>query len=326
MFATVIIGIILLVIVSVIYIEYKNNQRYKEERRKAEERRNRKLTPKVTKRKASPLSKTSPKPTATPQKQESKPSVTPQKEKHITKEPVAQKPATEPTKTKPAPSQTTQPAEQKKTVSAKKETTQKPVQPPKRKPADTAQTQKASQPSKPVQTTKPSQTTKPQTQPEAKTTPAAKRPAADVQKPKAAPKAKPSQKEAAKPQKAEAAPTTETQLPKGEYPDFNYERLIEMGLSEEEALEFIQELIPQIGDQIPLIEEAMSIPDFHQIERLTHSIKGSSTTIGTGGVSDLLVDYNTYVKTGKELPVVQAYQKYLKIYFEKLKKQFPPKE
>jgi HPt (histidine-containing phosphotransfer) domain-containing protein len=117
-----------------------------------------------------------------------------------------------------------------------------------------------------------------------------------------------------------------TELPKGEYPDFNYERLIEMGLSEEEALEFIQELIPQIAEQIPLIDDAMKIPDFHQMERLTHSIKGSSTTIGTGGVSDLLVEYNTYLKTGTELPVAEAYQEHLKRYFEKLKKQFPKKD
>ena len=136
----------------------------------------------------------------------------------------------------------------------------------------------------------------------------------------------------AAPKTATKAPTkevsekeTSTELPKGEYPDFNYERLIEMGLSEEEAMEFIQELIPQIGEQIPLIDEAMKIPDFHKMERLTHSIKGSSTTIGTGGVSDLLVEYNTYLKTGEELPVAKAYQKHLKRYFEKLKKQFPPK-
>jgi len=115
-------------------------------------------------------------------------------------------------------------------------------------------------------------------------------------------------------------------LPKGEYPEFNYERLIEMGLSEEEAHEFIQELIPQIGEQIPLIDEALKIPDFHKMERLTHSIKGSSTTIGTGGVSDLLVEYNTYLKTGDEVPVAEAYQAHLKHYFEKLKKQFPAKD
>jgi|GEM_PF-749442 len=118
-------------------------------------------------------------------------------------------------------------------------------------------------------------------------------------------------------------PKPSVELPKGEYPEFNYDRLIEMGLSEEEALAFIHELIPQIAEQIPLIDEALKIPDFHKMERLTHSIKGSSTTIGTGGVSDLLVEYNTYLKTGEEIPVAEAYQALLKKYFEKLKKQFP---
>ena len=116
------------------------------------------------------------------------------------------------------------------------------------------------------------------------------------------------------------------ELPKGEYPDFNYERLIEMGLTEEEALGFIQELIPQIGEQIPLIDDAMKIPDFHKMERLTHSIKGSSTTIGTGGVSDLLVEFNTYLKEGNNVQIAQAYQRHLKRYFEKLKKQFPKED
>lgn len=116
-----------------------------------------------------------------------------------------------------------------------------------------------------------------------------------------------------------------TELPKCEYPKFNYSRLMAMGLSEEEAHEFIWELIPQILEQIPLIEKAMEVPDFHKMERLTHSIKGSSTTIGTGGVSDLLVDYNTYLKTGEELVVAKEYQKHLKYYLQKLQEQFPKK-
>jgi len=115
------------------------------------------------------------------------------------------------------------------------------------------------------------------------------------------------------------------ELPRCKYPKFNYSRLIAMGLSEEEAHEFIWELIPQILEQIPLIEKAMEVPDFHKMERLTHSIKGSSTTIGTGGVSDLLIDYNTYLKTGEELVVAKEYQRYLKYYLQKLQEQFPKK-
>ena len=111
-------------------------------------------------------------------------------------------------------------------------------------------------------------------------------------------------------------------LPKCKYPTFNFERLLSMGLSENEAIEFTQELIPQIKTQIPLIQEAIDKEDFQNIERLTHSIKGSSTTVGTGGVSDLLVEFNTYLKSGKELPVINEYIKYLKQYSQDLEKQF----
>ncbi len=111
-------------------------------------------------------------------------------------------------------------------------------------------------------------------------------------------------------------------LPTCEYPEFNYSRLLKMGLSEEESIEFIKELIPQLKTQIPLIKEALDKKDFHSMERLTHSIKGSSTTVGTGGVSDLLVAYNTYLKTGKDLPVAEAYFKHLKHYTEELEKEF----
>jgi len=107
-----------------------------------------------------------------------------------------------------------------------------------------------------------------------------------------------------------------------DYPRFDHSRLIEMGLSKEEAKEFVAELIPQIGAQIPLIKEAMAISDFHNIEQLTHSIKGSSTTVGTGGISDLLADFNTYIKTGKEAAIIEAYFEQLNHYYEELKEQY----
>ena len=107
-----------------------------------------------------------------------------------------------------------------------------------------------------------------------------------------------------------------------EYPEFSHSRLLEMGLSDEEAREFVDELITQIENQIPLIQAAIDANDFHQMERMTHSIKGSSTNIGTGGVADLLVDYNTYLKTGHDLPLAKAYLENLKIYLAKLQEQY----
>jgi chemotaxis protein histidine kinase CheA len=95
-----------------------------------------------------------------------------------------------------------------------------------------------------------------------------------------------------------------------------------MGLSDDEAKEFVTELIPQLEEQIPLIEEALNIPDFHQMERLTHSIKGSATNIGTGGVSDLLVACNTYLKEGTDIDIAKAYFKHLVHYTNELKTQY----
>jgi chemotaxis protein histidine kinase CheA len=95
-----------------------------------------------------------------------------------------------------------------------------------------------------------------------------------------------------------------------------------MGLSDEEAKEFVEELIPQIETQIPLIEKELAIPDFHQMERLTHSLKGSATNLGTGGISDLLVECNTYLKTGTDIDIATAYFGYLKHYTQELKEQY----
>jgi hypothetical protein len=58
------------------------------------------------------------------------------------------------------------------------------------------------------------------------------------------------------------------------------------------------------------------------MERLTHSIKGSATNIGTGGVSDLLVDCNTYLKTGTDIDIAKAYVAHLKQYTQELKAQY----
>jgi len=112
------------------------------------------------------------------------------------------------------------------------------------------------------------------------------------------------------------------QLPEANYPPFTHVRLVEMGLSDDEAKEFVTELIPQLEEQIPLIEEALNVPDFHQMERLTHSIKGSATNIGTGGISDLLVDCNTYLKEGTDIDIARAYFEHLKHYTKELKTQY----
>jgi len=104
----------------------------------------------------------------------------------------------------------------------------------------------------------------------------------------------------------EKEPAEAKELPECKYPPFTHVRLVEMGLSDDEAIEFVNELIPQLEEQVPLIEAAINNADFHKIEKLTHGIKGSATNLGTGGVSDLLVEFNTYLKSEVDSDVVKA--------------------
>ena len=129
-------------------------------------------------------------------------------------------------------------------------------------------------------------------------------------------------KEEVKPEPKKEVPTETKKLPEANYPPFTHVRLVEMGLSDEEAKEFVAELIPQIETEIPLIEAAIQEGDFHHMEKLTHGIKGSATNLGTGGVSDLLADYNTYLKTGTDVDIAKAYLKHLVDYTNELKDQY----
>ena len=138
--------------------------------------------------------------------------------------------------------------------------------------------------------------------------------------PKAQPEPEPEPKPEPKPE-PEAIKETKA-LPEANYPEFTHSRLVEMGLSDEEAKEFVGELIPQIETHYPLIEKAIEEADFEQLERLTHGIKGSANNLGTGGVSDLLSDYNTYLKTGSDLDMIKAYFAHLKYYNDELKAQY----
>jgi len=128
--------------------------------------------------------------------------------------------------------------------------------------------------------------------------------------------------EEVQPQVVEEEVAEAKELPACKYPPFTHVRLVEMGLSDEEATEFVNELIPQLQEQVPLIEEAMKILDYQEIERLTHGIKGSASNLGTGGVSDFLVEFNSYIKSGTDADIIKAYHAHFIHYIEELKKQY----
>ncbi|MFT7879755.1 MAG: Hpt domain-containing protein [Sulfurimonas sp.] len=119
----------------------------------------------------------------------------------------------------------------------------------------------------------------------------------------------------------EALPAKE--LPLCDYPPFDHSRTVEsLGLSDEDAKEFIGELISQLDTHLPLIAKEIDAENFQAIEALTHSVKGSATNLGTGGVADLLTDFNTYLKEGKDMDVLKSYYSCLETYIQKLKEQY----
>ncbi len=123
-------------------------------------------------------------------------------------------------------------------------------------------------------------------------------------------------------------PKIETQketkeLPQDNYSKFDHSRIIDtLGLSEEDAGEFIQELISQVDSHLSPIKEATKSSDYEELERLTHSIKGSATNLGEGGIADLLTDFNTYLKIGKDIEIVERYFELLEEQAQKLREQY----
>ncbi len=98
-----------------------------------------------------------------------------------------------------------------------------------------------------------------------------------------------------------------------DYGSFSHQRLVEgMGLSPEEADEFVVELIGQLEAAIGQLDELIEKGDYTEVEHVTHGLKGAALNIGEGGVAQLLIDYNTYMKHGTEKPVVEAFQTRLK--------------
>ena len=108
-----------------------------------------------------------------------------------------------------------------------------------------------------------------------------------------------------------------------DYAPFDHSRTMEeFGLDADEAAEFIQELIKQVDDSLPDLEAAVSAMDETKIEDISHMIKGSATNLGTGGIADVLIDFNTYVKEGDDASVIAQHMRNLHRAQKDLKAQF----
>ena len=125
-------------------------------------------------------------------------------------------------------------------------------------------------------------------------------------------------------------PSIEVEVPAKEVSELPYEYTVfdnartmeEFGLSKEEADEFIVELITQVEDEMPALEAAVEVHDAKQIEDISHMVKGSATNLGIGGIADVLIDFNTYMKSDNDPAVVAGHMNNLRRALKELKEQF----
>ena len=104
------------------------------------------------------------------------------------------------------------------------------------------------------------------------------------------------------------------------YDHFDPSRLVKtMGLNQKEADEFVFELIDQLESAIIRLDEKIEEEDFDGMERIIHDLKGAASNIGTGGVADILIDYNNEMKNCKDLEIATAYRDLLKKAIDDLK-------
>lgn len=111
-------------------------------------------------------------------------------------------------------------------------------------------------------------------------------------------------------------------IPTKQYPHYDNARAVdEMGLTQEEADAFVLDLVKAIDAEIPQIEEAILSCDYKTIEEIVHTITGSSSTLGSGGVSSALISFYAAVQHRDSLQKLYIHLQNVKYYLSELKDQ-----
>lgn len=112
----------------------------------------------------------------------------------------------------------------------------------------------------------------------------------------------------------------DVQIPTKEHPKFSNLRAVdEMGLSQEEADALVLELVKAIESEIPRIEKALKTRELITLEEIVHKITGSSSTLGSGGISSALISFYTAVQHHDDMNKLQIHLENVKYYLSRLK-------
>ena len=111
-------------------------------------------------------------------------------------------------------------------------------------------------------------------------------------------------------------------IPTKQYDMFDNTRAVkEMGLTQEEADGFVVDLVKAIKTEVPRIESAILSGKFKEVEEIVHTITGSSSTLGSGGVSSALISFYTAVQHRDSLDDLYVHLQNVKFYINELDEQ-----
>jgi len=112
------------------------------------------------------------------------------------------------------------------------------------------------------------------------------------------------------------------EIPTKQYDIYDNSRAVEeMGLTQEEADGFVLDLVKAIQAEIPKIEASILKGDYKDVEEIVHTITGSSSTLGSGGVSSALISFYTAVQHRDSLDDLYVHLQNLKYYIQELNDQ-----
>ncbi len=112
-------------------------------------------------------------------------------------------------------------------------------------------------------------------------------------------------------------------IPTKEYAKYDNNRAVdEMGLTQEEADSFVYDLVKALESEVPRIETAIKGSDYKAVEEIVHTITGSSSTLGTGGVSSALISFYTAVQHRDDFQKLYTHLQNVKYYLAELKEQY----
>lgn len=113
------------------------------------------------------------------------------------------------------------------------------------------------------------------------------------------------------------------EIPTKRYPKYDNSRAVnEMGLTQEEADGFVHELAKAIEAEIPRIEESILGSEYKPVEEIVHTITGSSSTLGSGGIASALISFYTAVQHRDSFQKLYVHLQNVKYYLDELKTQY----